>query len=118
MDALQADLEIVTFLKAKRFQEQYEKAHNLNFTNLSRKKDDSILPEAREFVKSLRDGIKKDINKLADDYFALSMGTIEEQMKEIAKIEKTLIDAVLLFSDKFEAKKREKNILDFHIMEI
>ena len=117
MDALQADLEIVTFLKAKRFQEQYEKAHNLNFTNLSRKKDDSILPEAREFVKSLRDGIKKDINKLADDYFALSMGTIEEQMKEIAKIEKTLIDAVLLFSDKFEAKKREKNILDFHDME-
>ena len=77
---------------------------------MSRKKDDSIHAEAREFVKNLRDGIKKDINKLVEDYFALSMKTITEQMKEIAKIEKTLIDAVVLFSDKFEARKREKNI--------
>ena len=117
LDALEADLEIVSYLKAKSFEEQYEKAHNLNYANLSRKKDDSIHAEAREFVKNLRDGIKKDINKLAEDYFALSMKTIKAQMKELAKVEKTLIDAVLLFSDKFEARKREKNILDFHDME-
>ena len=43
--------------------------------------------------------------------------SIKVQMEEIAKIEKTLIDTVLLFSDKFETKKRDKNILDFHDME-
>ncbi len=117
LEALDADLEIITFLKAKNFEEQYEKVHNLSFTALSRKKDATVSAEAREYVKSLRDGIKKDISKLAEDYFALSKETMEEQMKEIAKVEKTLIDTVILFSDRFEAKKRDRNILDFSDME-
>ena len=43
------------------FEEQYEYVHQLSFTALSRKKDPSVLPGAREYVKGLRDGIKKDI---------------------------------------------------------
>ena len=54
LEALDADLEIITFLKAKNFEEQYEKVHNLSFTALSRKKDTIVSAEAREYVKSLR----------------------------------------------------------------
>ena len=117
LEALEGDLEIVSLLKSKSFEEQYEMVHNLSHINLSRKKDPTVIPEIREYVKGLRDDIKKDIGKLKEDYFSLTMDTIEAQMTEIAKIEKTLIDTVLQFSDRFEAKKREKNILDFHDME-
>ena len=117
LEALDADLNMINYLKAKSFEEQYEYVHQLSFTPLSRKKDPDILPEAREYVKGLRDGIKKDIQKLGDDFFPLSMETNRNQMVEIAKVEKCLIDTVIDFSDRFERRKREKNILDFHDME-
>lgn len=117
VEALEADLEMISLLRAKGFEEQYEMVRTLSHRNLPRKSDPAIIPEIREYVKGLRDDIKKDIGKLKEDYFSLSMDAIKAQMKAIAKIEKILIDTVLLFSDKFEAKKRDKNILDFHDME-
>lgn len=117
MPALEADLEIVDFLKAKGWQEQYHRMQNLSFARLSAKKDSGISVEKKESVKAVREAVKKDLLALGKKFFGFSLDTIKRQMQETAAIEKTLIDTVLLFQERFEERKREKNILDFHDME-
>ncbi len=116
-DALVSDLDIVCYLKEKSWQEQYDYIRQVSFARLSSKKDAGVLPERKESVKNQRDDIKKEIGNLQKKFFCLSEETIKEQMKEICKVEKTLIDTVLLFGKKFEERKREKNLLDFSDME-
>ena len=117
VQALQADLELAELLGKKSWQEQYEMMQNLSFARLSAKKDSSVSVEKKEYVKGLRDEIKKELQNLAKNYFSFSKETIKKQMAETCEIEKTLIDTVLLFKERFEARKREKNILDFNDME-
>lgn len=117
IDALESDLEFVDLLRAKNTQERYELMQKLSFARLSAKKDAAVLPEKKESVKNIRDEVKKDLGNLGKKFFGFSEDTIQKQMQETAAIEKTLIDTVLLFKTRFEARKREKNILDFHDME-
>ena len=117
MSALEADMEILDFLTAKSWEEQIEYAGNLTFARLATKKDTAVLPQKKEYVKGVRDDIKKEVGALVKKYYAFSKETILRQMEETARIEKTLIDTVLLFGKRFEARKREKNLLDFHDME-
>ena len=117
MPALEADMEILDYLEAKNWEEQYAKMQNLSFERLSAKKDAAVSAEKKENVKRIRDDVKKELGNLAKKYFGFSKETIVRQMEETAEIEKTLIDTVLLFGKRFEARKREKNILDFHDME-
>ncbi len=115
--ALESDLELVDFLKAKSWQEQYERMQKLSFARLSAKKDAAVSPGKKERVKAIREEIKKEITGLSKKFFSFSEETIKKQMEDTAAIEKTLIDTVLLFQKRFEERKREKNILDFHDME-
>ena len=117
LPALEADMEILDYLACKSWQEQYEKMQNLTFARLSAKKDSGISDIKKECVKKIRDEVKKELGALGKKYFGFSRETIIKQMQETAKIEKTLIDTVLLFGKRFEEKKRQKNILDFHDME-
>ena len=117
ISALESDRELVDFLYVKNRQEQYEKMQNLSFARLSAKKDAAVSALKKESVKSIREEVKKELNGLAKKFFSFSLDTIKEQMSETAELEKILIDTVLMFTKRFEAKKREKNILDFHDME-
>ena len=117
LPALEADMEILDYLTVKSWEEQYEKMQNLSFERLSAKKDALVSVEKKEIVKRIRDEVKKDLGNLEKKYFSFSKETIKKQMEETAEIEKILIDTVLLFTKRFEARKREKNLLDFHDME-
>lgn len=117
LSALEADMEILDYLASKGWEERYEKMQNLSFARLSAKKDAIISENKKECVKRIRDEVKKELGALGKKYFAFSKETIIKQMKETTRIEKTLIDTVLLFGKRFEEKKRQKNILDFHDME-
>lgn len=116
-EALASDLDTVALLRRMSWQEQYEYMQNLKFATLSRKKDDGVLPEKREQIKEFRDEIKGELKKIAERFYGFSKETIKKQMAETMEVEKTLIDTVMLFGEKFETRKREKNILDFHDME-
>lgn len=117
LDALSADLEVVESLCKKEWQKQYEQIQELSFARLSAKKDTTVSTEKKEQVKTIRDEIKKELQNLAKQYFAFSKETIKAQMSEIEEVEKVLIDTVILFKERFEKSKRERNILDFNDME-
>jgi len=116
-DALQSDMETITFLKAKSWQEQYECMQQLSFARLSAKKDNAVSAVKRENVKSIRDEVKKQLEELRKKYYMFSMETIRQHMEETAQIEKILLDTVKRFQERFDEKKREKNLLDFNDME-
>lgn len=116
-EAIQSDLEQIELLCSKTSREQYEMMQNLSFVRLSAKKDAAVLPEKKEAVKKIREEVKKELGNAGKKFFGFSEETIRRQMAETAKIEKTLLDTVLFFKDRFEAAKRERNLLDFHDME-
>ena len=83
---------------------------------LSRKKQECD-EEKKELVKQLRDGNKKVIKKLQEDYF---FQTREEIIADLQKIREPLLVLVRLtkqFATNFQKAKRERNILDFSDLE-
>ena len=125
--ALEADREQILCLMqtAERAKEEgqegytklYEKLQNLSFVKLGVKKDASVSDELRELAKEGRERVKGLLKGLTEKYFYTSpKGWLSEMEKTAPALEK-LVDLALLFMERLEAKKREKNLLDFHDME-
>ena len=117
LSALQSDQELIEKIETSEWNTIYEILEHLSFSRISTKKDPAVSEEKKELVKELRDRIKKDLGKLKEEFFPFSPEIMKMQMKETSQILNSLIDAVLLFRERFRAKKREKNILDFSDME-
>ena len=115
--ALESDQELVSLLAVKDFGQQYELLKELKFTALSRKKQEGVEEEKKEAVKQRRDRIKEDIKAIRERYFSFSPQTVKSRMEEIGRVEEILIQVVLEFTQRFEEKKREKNLIDFSDME-
>lgn len=70
-----------------------------------------------EFVKATRDGLKKMITRLKEDFFLQSPQEIlETQMRQLPCVEELLF-LTKRFGEVFEKKKRRRNILDFGDLE-
>lgn len=81
------------------------------------KKDDSVSVEKREKVKEMRQRVKDLIASVSEKYFS---GTPESWIEDCKKADAALEELVrltLLFRDRLDEKKREKNLLDFGDME-
>lgn len=99
------------------FERLYEMFSTLSFARLGVKKDPSVSAEKREQARMGRERVKNLLSGLAEKYFyAPPKGWLSEMRKASPAI-RTLADLVLLFMDKLDEKKREKNLIDFHDME-
>lgn len=94
-----------------------EKLQTITFDMLSRKKDDTVSDEKREQVKEIRNQAKKFIEKLNKELFSVSVSTTLAEAKVCNEVIGELVDICLEFSDRLDAKKREKKIVDFSDME-
>lgn len=84
---------------------------------LSSKKDDSVNADKREWVKEKRDQIKKELNKIKERYFYQSPEEMAEDMKQVSPVMNVLIDLAVEFTDRYQAKKEERGIVDFNDLE-
>ncbi|MCR5558640.1 MAG: helicase-exonuclease AddAB subunit AddA [Butyrivibrio sp.] len=89
----------------------------LTFGKLKPIKDDSVNPDKKEYVQKLRDKVKKEQQSLTNKFFALPLGTMIDQMALCDRAVKELCRLTLRFKELFDAKKREKQIIDFSDME-
>lgn len=71
----------------------------------------------KERVKNLRDGVKKEANKIRDDYFSRSPEEYMDDMKKIAPFMDNLIALVIEYDELFKKVKLEKSLLDFSDLE-
>ena len=87
------------------------------FDRLPSAKKGTFDEETKEQVTSYRDGAKKQIETLRKNYFSRSR---EEQLQELAAqqpVRALLVELVLALMHRFQQKKAEKNLMDFHDME-
>lgn len=89
----------------------------LKFDRLPSKKDDSVNVLKRELAKNLRTEAKETLNGLREAYFFQTREQILSRMQVCERAVGALIDLVLVFKEAYDAKKREKNLLDFDDVE-
>ena len=105
--------------KAADFSELYDAVTPVGglFGRLSSKRDEAVETEKRETAKDIRNEIKDLIQKDIDRYFFAppQILFLREQMAERASNE--LVRLALLYGERLENRKREKNVIDFSDME-
>ncbi|MFQ8702375.1 MAG: UvrD-helicase domain-containing protein [Eisenbergiella sp.] len=126
--ALESDRELTERLfllyekvKKSRAKEDFEALANgfsgLSHAALRAKKDDSVSVEKREAVKKMRQRVKDLLASVSEKYFC---GTPESWLEDCQKVDAALEELVrltILFRERLDEKKREKNLLDFGDME-
>ena len=79
--------------------------------------DRKIQSELKDTAKSIRDSVKKKFNDITANVRAYNSLEAYENIYSMYDILKAIEAVVLEFSEKFAAKKREKNIVDFNDIE-
>ena len=118
LEVIKEDQELVEMLlKESDFSKLGERIQQISFTSLPSKKDDAVSTEKRERVKNIRNGYKKEVKVLADDYFFAPLDSLLEDLVDSQGVISELVDCVMIYQKAFLEKKREKNMIDFSDME-
>ena len=89
----------------------------LKFERLPSKKDDAVSVVKREMVKGIRTEVKEQLGDMQKKFFFKSKEQTLRQMKACGDAVGALADLTLAFKKAFDAKKRDRNILDFDDIE-
>ncbi len=117
-DALSSDLEQAEALSACRsYEEIREGLSALTFARLSPKKDESVEEEKKNQVKAFREGMKKSLKDLKEKYFSLPLGAASAVLEKAAPAAEELLRLTAEFADRYQEKKRLKNLADFPDLE-
>ncbi len=99
-------------------EEMYKSLSSIGFDRLkSIRKDKVSDEEAQDTVKKIRDDIKKKISELVNNTFSVMPQQMLINIQGSYPYMKKLTELVLEFTDRFDKRKREKNILDFNDLE-
>ena len=99
-------------------EEMYKSLSSIAFSRLKSIKKDKVLDEdAQNTVKKIRDDIKKKISELINNTFSVTPQQMLNNIQGAYHYIKKLTEVILEFSDRFNKRKKEKNILDFNDLE-
>ncbi len=119
---IEADLSIVEELLAKECYEELvhgfsERTQKKKHPALSRKKMEGVNEQLKEQVKTERDAYKKTLDKIGEQYFALPVPVILQELKTCRAYAEELVRLTSAFSDAFAERKRKDNVMDFSDLE-
>ncbi len=116
--ALLEDLEQIEPLCGCRVYEEYQEAlEHLTFARLSAKRDGQVDEGKKARVKALRERMKKSLKDLKERYFSCSLTDVFELLQMAASPTRVLISLTAEFADRYQEKKRNKNLADFSDLE-
>jgi len=96
----------------------YKALSTIVFSRLKSIKKDRVSDEAAQSsVKKIRDDIKKKISELINNTFSVPPEQMLDNIQGAYPYIKKLTEIVLEFSDRFNRRKKERNILDFNDLE-
>ena len=117
-DVIEKELE---YLKRVERQENLQKIGeilpNMDFARLPSKKDDTVHPGKREWVKNKRTEYKKAIQDLGEQFFGKSPQSIEVENAACKRAAEALVDITITYMERLAAEKRRRGLIDFHDME-
>ena len=121
LEALEKDMMLIRQLKqlsVKRdYDEMAQNLRDLKFSRLSSKKMEGVSEQLKNLVKALREDAKDNLKELRIRYFYGNMAELTELTEASAPPLEMLVKLTKDFAERFQAKKREKNVLDFSDME-
>lgn len=86
-------------------------------TLTKKEKEEGYTKEQLEPIKEIRDDVKKVVQDVREKFFFYGIKEHFEQTKKVAPVVGVMVDLVLHFYDRFQEKKREKNVFEFHDLE-
>lgn len=118
LDAIDSDVKYLDKLKGlSSYEEYYEAFAGFKFKALSRKSQKEASEEKKDLAKKIRNEIKSIINDLKGQYF---FQPTMEMVKDIAAMKPAmdvLIDITKEFTNAYNKKKEERNLVDFNDLE-
>ena len=121
LEALEKDMLLIRQLKqlsVKRdYDEMAQNLRDLKFARLSSKKMEGVSEQLKNLVKALREDAKDNLKELGSRYFYGNLDELTELTEASAPPLEMLVKLTKDFAERFQAKKREKNVLDFSDME-
>ena len=118
VEALESDeKELKKLEKADSYEKMSEVLLNFNWKKLSGKKDETVDAELRKSVQAVRKQLKALIDGIQKSYFYATADEWVEDMRDSAQAMRTLTGLVQEFTERFDEKKRRRNMIDFSDME-
>lgn len=116
--ALVSDRDMLEGLQKANTYEEYAKAFaELSYARLSGKKEEGVLAEKKDWVKELREEVKKALKDLTNQFFFQSPEEMLKDLMAVKDVMKVLFELTLDFMEEFAKKKEEKNLIDFNDLE-
>ncbi len=111
------DIEQLEMLKVNlnSWDKAYEIASNIKFKTWVT--DKKITLEAKDIAKSTRDTVKANLKKVTEKILVFNSKEANEDINDMYDVLKKLENMILEFGQKFEKKKKDKNIVDFSDVE-
>lgn len=117
-DALRSDLiQAESLFSCSGYEEIRKGLSGLSFARLSPKKDANVEEEKKMLVRAFRDGMKKSLKEMKEKYFSLPLAGVCGLLEKASGPAETLLDLAAEFSDRYQEKKRLKNLADFSDLE-
>ena len=99
-------------------EEVYNRLSSVSFSKLKTVRKANVSDEnVQSRIKSIRDDVKKKINKLRDEIFSMSPEEMLHSVKASYPYMKTLANLVIEFEERFSNAKKDKGALDFNDLE-
>ena len=121
LESLEKDMILIRQLKQLSVKRDYDEIaqnlRNLKFSRLSSKKMEGVSEQLKNLVKALREDAKDNLKELGIRYFYGNLAELTELTEASAPPLEMLVKLTKDFAERFQAKKREKNVLDFSDME-
>lgn len=116
--AISSDLAFVRdVLGQERFLEMYELFEKLKWESLKANRKKEVSEEKILLVKGIREDTKKIVEKLQEEYFFELPDELQSKLYTTKANVEVLIKLAIAFTNAFQKKKQEKNIIDFSDME-
>lgn len=117
-EAMESDQQLAqSLVAAKSYSGFGDILRTRKLARLSPKKDSNVSDSKKERIKSQRDEFKEILKSLEEQYFYSEEELIKENMQRCSPVIGVLVDLTLDFMERFTARKRKKNLLDFTDME-
>ena len=117
-DAVQADLlQVQELLSCRGYENIRERLTDLSFARLSTKKDPNVEEERKNQIKAFRESMKKSLNDLKEKFFNLPLTGVLDVIQKAAPTTAVLLSLTAEFADRYQEKKRLKNLADFPDLE-
>lgn len=109
---------VIESIRTNDIEEIYSTIKKISFSRIGTIKKSACLDDIlKEDIKTSRDNVKKAITKTIEEVPSEDINDVIKGLQYMYPIVKCLGELVIEFRERFDAKKREKNIVDFNDIE-